>query len=203
MSNAAPGKLRTLIEQTFDNNVEIAELLRALPVPEKIATVRSLSGATIQAKLWKRMATQERLRVSDLIPPDYKPMKPVVFHGKNSLPAFSSFQKICCRPPAGKVFDELWGYNETPLKGIIGPGYFVVHETRDAPLGGIGFDYTRLPSEHPPGWPEIQSNSGPISRLVYGNMVDYMRRVSDHVFIGCATRHGREIGSYFIIVREI
>jgi hypothetical protein len=30
-----------------------------------------------------------------------------------------------------------------------------------------------------------------------------MRRLAANVFIGCATRNGRELGSYFILVREL
>jgi hypothetical protein len=33
-------------------------------------------------------------------------------------------------------------------------------------------------------------------------MIDYMRRVSQHVFIGAATRNGKELGNYFILCRE-
>jgi hypothetical protein len=34
-------------------------------------------------------------------------------------------------------------------------------------------------------------------------MLDYMRRVASDVFIGSAVRNGREMNSYFIVVREL
>ena len=42
-----------------------------------------------------------------------------------------------------------------------------------------------------------------LSFFVYANMLDYMRRVADDVFIGSAVRGGREMGSYFVVVREL
>ena len=59
-----------------------------------------------------------------------------------------------------------------------------------------------IPAAHPPGWPEIRPNSRGLSRFIYNNMVDYMRRVAKDVFIGTATRNGSEMGSYFMLVRE-
>jgi hypothetical protein len=37
---------------------------------------------------------------------------------------------------------------------------------------------------------------------VYGFMVDTLRRVSLHVTIGSAARNGRDLGSWFVLVRE-
>jgi len=96
-----------------------------------------------------------------------------------------------------------WGYNETSIRNLIGAGYYVLHDTSDAPLGGAAFDYTRLPAKGLPAWPEVRTNNAGLSRFIYANMLDYMRRVSSDVFIGSAVRNGKEMNSYFIVVREL
>ena len=182
---------------------KIREILDAASKQDSIASVRSLGGRRIQRALWNLVRDNERIVTSDLLTGDLEPMRPVVFHGKNSLPAFTEFRKICCRPPADSGKDELWGYNDTSMLPLIGPGYFVVHDTETSPLGGTAFDYRALPAAHPPEWPEIRSNGAGISRFVYDKTVDYMRRVSENVFIGSATRDEKEMGNYFILFRDL
>ncbi|MFN2375035.1 MAG: hypothetical protein ABR538_00735, partial [Candidatus Binatia bacterium] len=82
-------------------------------------------------------------------------------------------------------------------------GYYVLHDTPDSNLGGAAFDYTQIPTSTLPSWPEVRTNNSGLSRLVYGNMLDYMRRVASEVFIGSAVKGGREMNSYFIVVREL
>jgi len=198
----ASSSLRQILQRPEADAGEIAAVLDPLVVTEAIAAVRSLHGARLQAALWRATAANPRVTVGDILPPDFEPMRPVVFHGKNSLPAFNNFQKICCRPPATTTADVLWGYNETKIRPLIGPGYYVVHETARASFGGAAFDYTMLPASHPPEWPEIRPNSRGLSRFIYNGTVDYMRRVARDVFIGSATRAGKEMGNYFVLARE-
>ncbi|MFP6609352.1 MAG: hypothetical protein VCB80_04070 [Deltaproteobacteria bacterium] len=180
----------------------IAEHLDGLGTAEAIAAVRALSGRRLQKRLWTASAANPRITTADLVPPDYAPMRPVVFHGKNSLPLFTEFEKICCRPPNGATSGELWGYNEGPTRSWIGPGYYITHDSPGAELGGTVFDYTRIPERGCPGWPEPRPNERGVSRLVYSGMLDYMRRVAANVFIGSATKKDREMDSYFAVVRE-
>jgi hypothetical protein len=63
-------------------------------------------------------------------------------------------------------------------------------------------DYTRVPAGRAPGWPAPRSNEGLPARFVYGFMIDRLRRVSEHVTIGSAARHGRDLGSWFALCRE-
>ena len=117
-------------------------------------------------------------------------------------PAFTHFEKRFCRSheqdPSHPT--ALAGCNFQPLAPLTGPGYFVA---RDDPAGGeVLIDYRELPASHPPDWPEIRSNERGLARLVYGFMLDRLRRVSQQVSIGCATRRGREIGSWFVLARE-
>ena len=198
----ATKRLLELLEREGPDPKAIAEHLDSLEIYDAVPAIRALEGRKLQRKLWHAAASHPRIETADLVPPDYEPMRPVAFHGKNSLPLFTEFEKICCRPPAGHGSDELWGYNEGPTRSWIGPGYYVTHGSPDSELGGTVFDYTLSPKERCQGWPEIKPNDAGISRLVYKGMLDYMRRVARNVFIGSATKAGREMSSYFILVRE-
>ncbi len=179
----------------------VAETLATLTLEQKIRVVRSLQGVGLQRKLWKAVSEAPRLSISDLVPEAVESMEPIILHGKNSLPVFSHFRKICCRPPSDTAV--LWGYNDSPLSPLIGPGYYVVHPSEASPLGGVAFDYTMIPQGRIAAWPQLRPNRRGASRLVYAGMIDYMRRVADDVFIGSATRSGRELGNYFVVVREL
>ncbi len=195
--------LKELVSRSAPDAAEIAAFLDALSLADRIAAVRSLQGTGLQGALWKARGGAARISTEDMVPRDYPVLRPVIFHGKNSLPAFTEFQKICFRPEEPDAADTAWGYNETSIRQLIGPGYFVLHDTPDASLGGTAFDYTRLPAKGLPAWPEVKSNMAGITRFIYGNMLDYMRRVASDVFIGSAVRGGKEMGSYFVVVREL
>ena len=47
----------------------------------------------------------------------------------------------------------------------------------------------------------MKPNSRGLSRFIYFNMYDYVRRVSPHVVIGAATRLGKPIGQYFVLCK--
>lgn len=206
MGTKAASEIRSILDSGDTGQAsrdKVRDVLDSASVRDSIATVRSLGGRRTQRALWNLVEDAERILTSDLLAADFEPMRPVVFHGKNSLPAFSEFRKICCRPPAESAKGELWGYNDTSILPLIGPGYFVVHDTETSPLGGTAFDYRAVPTAHPPEWPEIRSNAAGISRFVYHKTVDYMRRVSGNVFIGSATRDEKEMGNYFILSRDL
>lgn len=195
--------LRSLLQRPSPDAAEIRALLDGLSLADTITAVRALSGTKLQGALWRAAAANATITVADLVPADHPVMKPVVFHGKNSLPAFSNFQKICFRPRPAEFSHMLWGYNETSIRNIIGPGYYVVHDTPGDTLGGAAFDYREIPGDRLPSWPEIRPNDIGLSRFIYNGTVDFMRRVSNIVFIGSATRLHRELGSYFVLARQL
>jgi hypothetical protein len=179
----------------------IGELLDALPEAERIAAVRSLSGRE-QARLWRAVDGARPLRLIDLVPASVPALTPVRHYGKNSLPMFSLFEKRFYRaadqdPSAPR---ELCGANFQLVSPLTGPGYFVVHAhpTRDE----LDVDYRSVPSVAPAGWPALATNDRGRGKLVFGFMVDTLRRVSEHVTIGSAARHGKDIKSYFVLCRE-
>jgi hypothetical protein len=107
---------------------EIAEQLDRMSAGERLEAIRSLGGGRAQARLWEAAADAPVVNLDDLVPQDMPPLREVIWHGKNSLPAFTHFQKRFCRPMPGAQADhQLWGYNHTSIAWLVGPGYFVVH----------------------------------------------------------------------------
>jgi hypothetical protein len=193
----SPGeRLVALVSAEPVDRDAIARFLDGLGADDRRAAITALSGVRLQRQLYEAAAGAPRTTLADFVPPDAPPLREVIFHGKNSLAAFTLFQKRFCRPPAGT--DTLWGYNHQQLAWLTGPGYFVVHEDG---ARGAAIDYREVPPEHPPTWPDVKPNDRGFSRFVYRDMVDYMRRVSRDVFIGSAHRDGKETGNYFVLSR--
>jgi hypothetical protein len=190
-------RLVELVRADPPDREAIARFLDALTPAERRDAITALSGARLQGRLYRTVEGAPRVTLADLVPPEAQPLREVIYHGKNSLPAFTLFQKRFCRPPRGA--DELWGYNHQQLAWLTGPGYFVVHEDG---ARGAAIDYREVPPTHPSSWPEVKPNDRGFSRFVYRDMVDYMRRVSRDVFIGSAHRQGKELGNYFVLCRD-
>src|SRR2546422_8034477 len=95
--------------------------LDGLAPAERVAAVRELSGKE-QAALFEAAKGTRPLTIADFVPESTPPLREVIHEGKNSLPLFSRFQKRFYRPAPSA--QELWGYNEQPLKWATGPGYF-------------------------------------------------------------------------------
>ena len=169
---------------------------------ERIEILESIDGRA-QAALWKAAAGGP-VTIEEMVPRELGPLVPVVFHGKNSLPAFTRFQKCFCRPSQDGPTDQLWGYNYQPtrwLAPLTGPGYFVAYDS-SSPIGSVAVDYRRIPTERPSSWPELHDNRYRLSRFIFNGMIDYMRRISEHLLIGRATRGEKELANYFLLSRE-
>ena len=112
-------------------------------------------------------------------------------YGRNGLALFNLFEKRCVL-----VDGQRAGYNHNgfpaAVRGlagrIIGPGHYVFY---DAPTvqGEVWIDYRRIPTAQHPDFPPLIDNESGLRQLVYGNMVDILRRVSKHVFIGDAFKN--------------
>jgi hypothetical protein len=177
-------------------NLEMAATgLDQLSHDDRIQVVTSL-GKSPQAALFEA-AKGQLMTIDDVVPAGADPLKEVIHHGKNSLPVFTLFQKRFCRS-ANSPDKELWGYNHQAMAAITGPGYFVCHQHGDE----VAIDYTRLPEGKPDAWPNIKPNSSGISRLVYYNMIDYLRKISTHVSIGRAVKGGKAADNWFLLCRE-
>lgn len=182
---------------------DIARHLDGLEQPKRLEEMYAL-GAKDQAALYAIAADSPPLDFEYFVPADRPDLTEVVHYGKNSQPAFRMFQKRWCRP-TGRT-DELWGYNETAVRPVIGPGYFVAHMTENEGTderGAVVVDYFRVPDgEVVPGWPGVRPNSRGLQMFVYNRTRDYMRRVSEHVSIGVAWRTESRVMGYFVLCRE-
>jgi hypothetical protein len=177
----------------------ISEYLDSLDFNTRLACTRSL-GMGQQKRLYEMVAGFKKITIDDICPPAAGVNVEVRNYGKNSLPAFSIFEKRFARP--SKDSKELWGYNFASLLPITGPGYFIARNAEDR--GEVDVDYYSVPPVQPDiaGWPKIQPNEQGLSKLVYAYMVDKLRGVSNGVFIGRAWKQGKIQSAWFILCRE-
>lgn len=170
--------------------------LDAMAPEQRLQQVRSL-GKRAQARLFEAAADASPLSVADLVA-DAPAMQQVAHEGRNTLPAFRYFAKVFCRPEDNPA--QLWGYNRTSgtVSTWVGPGYYVAYDDGDEVL----IDYRQLPTGKLEGWPRILPNDARLSRFVYHNMVDVLRRVSAHVSIGRAVRDDKPMDSWFVLCRQ-
>jgi len=201
MASGPAERLRALLTPEHPDREQVADLLDGMTHGARMEAITSLSGPALQTKLYAMAAPAPVVTQADLVPPDAAPLREVIFHGKNTLPMFSLFQKRFCRPPADRGADELWGYNEQVNRLFTGPGFFVAHHEGSE----LVIDYRVLPEarpeELPAGWPGIIPNSARLSYFIYNGTVDVMRRVSDRVSIGRAQRNGKPMDNWFVLCR--
>ena len=197
----AGSELRARIAREPIQPPEIARVLDGLASADRIEAVRSL-GRAEQRRLYRAVEGFLPLKLADLVPPACADLETVRHFGRNTLPAFTLFEKRFCRPRGADARKpgELWGFNHQTLSFVTGPGYFIARE--DASRSEVLIDYTAVPPGHPDGWPEVRRNEVGLSQFVYGHMIDTLRRVSEHVTIGSAARKGRELGSWFVLARQ-
>lgn len=179
---------------------DIEEYLDSLSVEDRIKQVVSL-GKKDQILLWHMAEGSRPFDLTYLVPENANPLDVFPFEGKNSLPVFRRFKKVFYRDSEGNVC----GYNANPLlvRLTIGHGYFVVGTNPHAPGLEIQIDYTRVPKEKPPGWPQVKSNDVFPTMFVYGGTKDNLRLVSKDVVIGRAYKQGKDpMPNWFALCRE-
>lgn len=159
----------------------LAEALDAATHEVRLAWIRSL-GRSEQYRLYA-MAEGRPVTVDELV---REPGRVVRHYGKNGLLLFSRFEKRMVRLPDGTV----GGYNHSdagalaPLATLVtGPGHFVTVASPQVP-GEVWVDYRRVPAAQHPEFPPLRGNESGLPALVFGDMVDVLRRVSRHVTIG-------------------
>jgi hypothetical protein len=193
MTQASP-TLASLLSLPDASQAALERHLDALDAPTRVAEIRVLSGKE-QKRLWEVCAGAPAFTVDDLVPQSTPEGQQVIWAGKNSLAAFTLFEKRFARH-GGKVV----GYNFQTMSWITGPGFFTCKPSPTEPRELL-FDYTDVPEKAPESWPQPRSNGAGFSRLVYHNLHDFNRRVSRDVIIGFATRLGKPIDSYFVLAR--
>jgi hypothetical protein len=191
--------LTVLLDPKIDI-AHIARILDELGFSGRLDTIRGWSKAQ-QAAIYEAAKGYHPIDLEHFVPKSVGPRTEVIHYGKNSLPAFTHFQKRFCRP--AKDAGELWGYNHQELATWTGPGYFVTELGETA--GEVAINYTRLPpasASVPDGWPPIIPNSARLGRFVYYGMVDVMRGISKHVSIGRARRGKKWMDAWFVLCRK-
>ena len=189
----AGGELMALIRAGGDPQA-LASYLDAMDVQPRIAAVRRLSRKAL-GELYQHCASAPTATLAEFLPSAIPTGQTLIFSGLNSLPLFRRFEKRFTRTARGTII----GYNFQLMSFFTGPGYFTVEQA----AGEILFDYTKVPaaSEVPADWPRVKPNDRGLSHFIYKNMHDFCRRVSRDVVIGQATRLGKPIGQYFVLVR--
>jgi len=191
--------LAELLDEDSPDMRAIETHLDALDGGERLAEIRSL-GRSQQARLFDAAAGHRAISLEHLVPADRGVMREVVHEGKNSLPVFNHFAKVCVLPKPEA--SELWGYNRAGgfIETLVGPGYFVAYPHEVA--GELLVDYVRVPPSRPDHWPEILPNSARLSLFVYNGTQDILRGVSRHVTIGRATKGGKAMSAWFVLCRR-
>ncbi len=178
----------------------VAAWLNAASSAERVEAMASLTRGD-QAALWALAADAAPLTVDDFVGATHVA---VPHRGANTLPlpAFGRrFTKWMVRCDDGTV----GGWNDSPLWPWIGPGFFVLRPSVGAELarGGVVVDYHQIPpADLPEGWPRRRPNWLGLQVFIYFHTRDVMRRVTDDVTIGLATKYGWSMRSWFALVRE-
>jgi len=193
VATASP-TLSSLLELQGVTQPMLERHLDGLEAKTRVEEIRALSGK-LQKKLWEVCAGAPAFTVDDLVPPSTPEGQTVIYAGKNSLGAFTVFEKRFARS-RGKVI----GYNHQTMSFVTGPGFFTCKPSPTEPRELL-FDYTDVPTEAPAEWPRPRSNARGLSYFVYRDLHDFNRRVSKDVIIGFATRLGKPIDSYFVLAR--
>lgn len=176
----------------IDTLAPLSEALDALTHAERVNWTRGLARSELRA-LYALAAQGGALPLGFF----YGEAGAVVrHHGTNSLPVFSTFEKRLVL-----LDGQVQGYNHNPktVAWFTGPGHFLARQDGERE---VLFDYTALPTHKPAEFPDIRPNDTGTARLVFGGMVDRVRRVSRHCTIGAAFRGDKAMNAWFTLVRE-
>ena len=175
----------------------VGAYLDSLDTAGRVAEIRTIPGR-LQAALFAAAQGKRAVAMEHFVPAQVPAKRFIRHFGRNSLPLFSDFEKRFALPQ--KDATELWGYNHSPAMGLVGPGHFVVENGPDP--GEVSINYYRIPPVRLDEAPALRSNTSWLSFFVYGNMVDVMRGVSEHVSVGRAIKNHKETNNYFLLCRQ-
>ncbi len=204
--------LTEMIDDERTDILAIGSYLDGLDADARWAEVKQLDRRR-QRALYEKAAHAQPIDLAHFVG-DAGPRQEVIHDGVNTLPTlqrWKRFQKRFCRPEGGGGNGggdaRLFGYNEGPTRGFIGPGFFVAVPTADRPQwaarGGVVVDYFQVPDGAvADGWPRVVANDWRLQRFVYNETRDFMRRVSRHVSIGAAFKRERPLDHYFVLCRK-
>lgn len=202
-----PGGRMSFDTLIADANTTIGQIAAFLDGLDHAGRMAALANTTKvqQRKLWELAAAGPAITLEHFVPAGVPDLTEVIHHGRNTLPVFRSFQKRFARPNDGTP--RAIGYNEGSTRALIGPGYFVTHDTVGnadwEARGAWVVDYFQVPEGVvPAGWPTVVPNSRGPQILVYHRTRDFMRKVSEHVSIGMAFKVEKSLNNWFTLIRE-
>ncbi len=194
-------------------------LLDSTPLPD---IARHLEGLTVEGRrealaattraeqraLFEKASAAPPVTLEDFVPSRIGPRREVRHFGRNTLPIpapLRFFEKRFARPEDGS--NRAFGFNESPTRGLLGPGYFVLIacDGNEAWMarGAMVVDYFQVPDGSvPQGWPAVVPNRQGLQRFVYQGTRDFMRKVAEGVLIGAAYKGEKSLDHYFTLVRE-
>jgi hypothetical protein len=193
----ATSKLRSMVQRRAPIT-DIASHLESLSAARRVEEVLSVTGALV-GELYELASGTEPLHLGDLVPDTTPAGATVSWEGRNSLPAFSRFQKRFTRTADGLVF----GYNAGLSRPVVGPGYFLVTEATAEHPGELLLDYTQPPPFEPAGWPAFVPNDKAFSIFVFKDMHDFVRRVARGVVVGSAYKRGVKQRQWFSLTLPV
>ncbi len=204
---SADTNLLSLVQDPSAAIEAIGAFLDGLPADRRLAETRSLARGD-QRALYGKAEASAPLTLGDYVPAITPARTEVIHDGRNTLPLPASlklFQKRFARPEDGTP--RLFGYNQSPFLGPIGPGFFVALATAGRSeweaRGGIVVDYFQVPDGPvPDGWPKVVPNSKGLQTFVYNGTRDFLRKVSAHVSIGAAYKGEKALDHYFMLCRQ-
>ncbi len=196
--------LKDLLHDDTKTIADVAAYLDALSHADRMAETMDCDKKD-QVAMYEKAASAPAITLDHFVKPGTAPLTEVIHHGRNTLPAFTLFQKRFCLPADRN--NQLYGYNEASTKGLIGPGYFVAIPTAGntewEARGPVVVDYFQVPETAVvEGWPTVVPNSKGLQMFVYNKTRDFMRKVSEHVSIGAAFKKEKAMGAYFVLCRE-
>lgn len=160
---------------------ELTERLDAATHEVRLAWIRSLNRS--QQYTLYALAQGSPVYVKDLVRAEGEVVR---HHGRNGLLAFTFFEKRFAAWQGGVV-----GFNYPVVSNLLrgtyswvtGPGHFTAYDSPEVP-GEVWIDYRKVPTSTVPAFPPLMDNEHGLRALIFGDMVDVLRRVSQHVFIG-------------------
>jgi len=183
--------LHTII--TTKSPYYLSSYLDSMDPRERQHFLYTLTPANLR-ELWLKFEPRKTISLDHFVPPS-RGSKVVEHIGINSLPFFRRFKKHFYRD---RQDGSIYGYNTSSIEILVGPGYFHAYDHTDKESV---FDYRIVPDLHQKGLPTIVTNDHLLAKLSFGNLLDRVRKVSEHISIGSATRSGKELGIYFALCR--
>jgi hypothetical protein len=189
----------TVLIEPKINLERLAEVLDGLGHDGRVHTIRTWTKHQ-KAAIFEAAKGVRPIDLDFLVPSGTAAFAEVIHDGHNTLPMFDRFQKRFVKAAGDEA--AVWGYNHQSMQAFSGPGYFAATKGDGEHEGELVLDYTRIPKDKPPSWPEIRANDSGIAALVNGGMTDYLRGLSTHVSIGVAFKNGKPRNQWFALVRR-